>query len=314
MKKLLLSATVLLTGLGALGPVANSFAQETTTSEETSSQAEETVWHPYYGWAEIVDEFEGDSINTQMWNVLDETWLDYDWGWISAKNVEVKDGTLRLSTVRNQADVTEEDGRHRTWGSARVEQNYDYAREFGYWEFRAKMPVTGKETQGFWPALWLYNTDWKGGEMDLVETYGADTPESQEPSFKTEGKASVTSHFNPDSEGQRKHVWINIDNDWHTYGAEKSPEGLRYYVDGHLVLTIPSDAPGYEESFAPGTTMFAIMSAQTGNNYWGQMNDQTADVLTMEVDYYRYWNLDDLQGERPQEMTLVPVITLPQAE
>lgn len=260
-----------------------------------------TVYNAYYGCADIVDEFNGSSLDTSRWRVLDETYLSNDYGYIKDENVNVSNGSLNLSIVRNQTNLTTSDGVHRTWGSARVEQMDSTNQEFGYWEIRVKLPTAGSDTQGTWGGAWLNNTDGKGGEIDMAESFGSDTPESTEPKFTIDSKVSSSVHFTPESNGKSIKAWNTVGNDWQTYGALKTPEGITLYLNGVAYMQVPSSTPGYAESFGSGTSMYTIFSAQAGNKYWGKANGETADRQTISVDYFRYWNLQDTPSETPSE-------------
>lgn len=113
------------------------------------------------------DEFNGNKLNTDIWNIE----INGDGGgnqelqFYKSDNVAVKDGNLVLTAKR-------ENYSNRSFTSGRINSRNKAYFKHGILQARIKMPRTGN---GLWPAFWMMGNDYgqhgwpRCGEMDIVE-------------------------------------------------------------------------------------------------------------------------------------------------
>ena len=176
------------------------------------------------------DEFEGDTLNTDVWKYRGSgSWRA---GYSAPSQVEVKDGNL----IINAEYLT--DGQFgEGWYSGRVSLKKYYCK--GYFEIRCKV----NPGAGFWSAFWIqadhpYEAQYsKGGvggcEIDIFEAMGWDD---------TFGKNSVTqtvhcAGVDGVQEGFQSYMLgsfyaNNIYEEYNTYGLKWTDEEYIFYVNG----------------------------------------------------------------------------------
>lgn len=126
------------------------------------------------------DQFEGETLNRDDWNVE-----LHDPGWVnnelqsyvdSPENIYIEDGSLVLKPVEK---VNEDGTVSYTSGRVNTQNKHDF--KYGLFEARVKVP----EGQGFLPAFWMMPTNenlygqWpRCGEIDIMEVLGNDTDTS----------------------------------------------------------------------------------------------------------------------------------------
>ena len=122
------------------------------------------------------DEFDGDSLNEDIWNreLRDPGWTNKELQEYtdSDENIYVEDGKLILKAVK-----TEKDGKdYYTSGKVNSQNKVDFT--YGKVVASAKVP----QGQGLWPAIWMMPQDeehygqWpKCGEIDIMEVLGNET-------------------------------------------------------------------------------------------------------------------------------------------
>lgn len=194
---------------------------------------------------------------------------------------------------------------------------------FGRYEIRAKIPVA----RGVWPAIWMVGIapglHWpQAGEIDIMELVGFE---------HDEGKFRIHSTLHKDPQGAKwpiKNPGINmghildlkdpVDQDFHVYRLDWSPERLEFFIDGKriswrilngkpwqvekhdaflkkdLKVTSSRDWP-YDRSI-PGQQFFMILNLAIGGSWGGQkgIDDSmfTHGKVEMLVDYVRVYKLD----------------------
>lgn len=176
------------------------------------------------------DEFEGDALNTDVWNYRrNGSWRG---GFSSESQVSVKDGNLIID-----AEYLTDGAYGEGWYSGRVNLKEEYCK--GYFEIRCKASAGS----GFWSAFWIqaehpYEAEYsKGGvggcEIDIFEAMSWD---------ETIGKDSVTqtvhcAGVDGEQEGFQSYMLgsfygNNIYEEYNTYGLKWTDDEYIFYVNG----------------------------------------------------------------------------------
>lgn len=269
------------------------------------------------GWGDPVfeDVFTGTSIDTNKWNVWDNTYLGYDWGNILASQATVADGVLRQRVSRRATPVTRGDGRTRHWDTAYMVSKF--TQTYGRWEMRAKIPTHANTSQGVWPAFWLRNQP-ATGEIDIMESWGGPT-RNRTRSANLESTSAFALHEQTSGSGQTYNHPIewrtspgqatyDTAEGYHVWACEYTPTYLRIYFDGELAADIRPDGDKHplasaahstqDLSWVWGSTFTANpweirLNVQMGDNYWS--SDDGTGVLSAQmpadflIDYIRAW-------------------------
>lgn len=272
------------------------------------------------GWKLVWnDEFDGIQLDRTKWDfdrgsflAAGDQWLP---GWGNGElefyttrpeNVFVRDGALHVRVIKESYK-----GAHYT--SARLKTRGLFAKKYGRFEFRAKLPV-GK---GVWPAIWLLPQELKyggwpaSGEIDLMEARG------QEPD-KVVGTLHYGSHWPANAHTGKDYVLPNHGTiaDFHVYSLEWEPGQIRWYVDEHLYQTQSfwwscpdTNGPGgvepaNESELNPWPAPFdqpfyLIMNVAVGGNFLGNPDQKTAFPVEMLVDYVRVYDKTSGYGAPP---------------
>ena len=109
-----------------------------------------------------------------------------------------------------------------------------FSAQYGYFEMRMQAPAGSGTWPGFWmlPAINLATPQRQVAEVDALEYYGS------YPRWTCHG-----THQHDDGGDVPNVTCVNpfdtVRNglSWHTYGAQVSPTGITYYVDGQVVAT-----------------------------------------------------------------------------
>jgi beta-glucanase (GH16 family) len=172
--------------------------------------------------------------------------------------------------------------------SARLQTAGKFTQQFGRIEARIKIP----KGQGIWPAFWmlgdnLSSVGWpQAGEIDIMENVGRspDTVHGTVHGPGYSGGGGIT--------GSRT-IGAPLGDDFHTYGVDWSPDGIRWALDGSEYFRVtPADIKGnqwvYDHPF------WVILNVAVGGNWPGNPDGSTAFPQTMLVDYVRVsaWNDD----------------------
>ena len=204
---------------------------------ELATDFSDTVLDGYkYVWG---DEFEGNDVDFTKWDFevkmsgTEKMEVSYD------KNViDVEDGRLKLHALRyynpNRAKTE-----YRVPYSVVTEHKMNYV--YGYVEIRCRLPFF----KGTWPSFWTQSTDALGGkvsskfmaEVDIFEVFGDNVVKPQLIKwYRNNDKHPYYSDFAEVTNW----TWKNIDtieNEYHTYGWEWTPEKMVMYVDGEAYMT-----------------------------------------------------------------------------
>lgn len=227
------------------------------------------------------DNFDGTSVDTSKWEILDEA--DGSDSWYRPENIAVSDGTLKLY---NKEELY--NGKH--WTGGHIDALY-YP-QYKYLEARVKHSSADTYIwSAWWTVGWASNTWHWPPEFDICEFQGGG-------SNKTPGQWY---HY---LNGSGNHTWTGSDTgmdetQWHTYGIywddSNSPV---FYVDGS-VSNIPGLGSG--EPPAMGAKLKLTSSPNSMNRFSG------CALGTMEVDWVRVY--DEPPGGSPYTGQ-VPVVEI----
>lgn len=249
------------------------------------------------------DEFDVDGApDPEKWNI--DEWParvvnDEDQAYTArARNLRVENGHLVI-------EAHKEDFGNAKYTSARIHTRGKGDFLYGRFEVRAILP-RGK---GTWPAAWMLPSDpfryattckegdtWQGsetcdawpnsGEMDILEHVGYEM-----------GHVHGTLH-------NRAYYWINweqrkgrillddVDEQWHTYAMEWSPDRVDIFVDDTLYFTYVNENTGWE-SWPYDHPFHLILNIAVGG-MWGRAGGGIDDEIfpqRMLVDYVRVYRL-----------------------
>ncbi|WP_148575274.1 glycoside hydrolase family 16 protein [Nocardioides caldifontis] len=232
------------------------------------------------GWkVSFVEEF--DRLDPRRWNRRHNTKHANEDSFLLQGNVRVHRGALRVQARKQRAG-----GRAYTSGYVDSIGKVSLPNYFVV-KVRAKVPME----QGLWAApLWLRPTDFSGGEIDLVETYG----------FERRPLIHQTIHtdYGP---GHRKsarptpfeRVGDRTGRKWHVYTVVKTPGRIVMKVDGKRTATWRTGSPSwFARYYEAGKRWSMRINLQVGGDYGG-LPDRTTDWRrhrsTMSVDWVKVW-------------------------
>ncbi|TWT40642.1 family 16 glycosylhydrolase [Botrimarina hoheduenensis] len=228
------------------------------------------------GWvldAATSDEFNGDTLNDELWMPRHRSWRGRAPALFSEENVEVRDGRLRLWMRKNGAPRGDANPDYHTYTSAAVHAKKRTL--YGYYEVRAK-PMASAGSSSFWFAG---TSDGWRTEIDVFELGG-----------KAEGhenRVNMNLHvfWTPEDRSHRNWggVWKAprpLADDFHVYGLAWTPERITYYVDGSPVRWVDN---GYWHQ-----PIYTIFDSETMPDWLGTPEDDDLPSV-YEIDYLRVW-------------------------
>lgn len=254
------------------------------------------------------DEFEGGAIDRTKWDFEQGNGFvaadvnQYIAGWGNnelqyytdrPENAQVASGMLHIRALAEPYEG-------RLFTSARLRTKGRFAKTYGRFEMRARLPA-GK---GLWPAFWLmpqaetYGGWAASGEIDIMEARG------REP-----GKILGTIHFgghwpqNTHKGGEFSFPKGESSGDFHVYAVEWEPGVIRWYVDDHLYFTETrwwssrQGAPGGMEGKTTDSwpapfdkPFYIILNLAVGGDFGGNPDASTKFPAEMTVDYIRVYD------------------------
>ncbi|MFG0285189.1 MAG: family 16 glycosylhydrolase [Phycisphaerales bacterium JB039] len=217
------------------------------------------------------DEFDGPSLDPLKWRAEDAALeKNNEQQYYLPDEVELRDGLLILHSRERQR------GR-RPYTSGMVETRDRFARAFGRFEVRARLP----SGQGVWPAHWMLPASglWPP-EIDIMEMLGHEPHRIHMSNHWGDWPhhAWNTGHF----DGPR------FDEDFHTFAVEWRPGVLEWYIDGELRFR--------SEQGVPAEPFYLILNTAVGGNWPGSPDETTVFPVRHEIDYVRIY--EPVESER----------------
>lgn len=225
-------------------------------------------------WA---DEFEGDVLNTKVWNYALGDGCPNLCGWgnnepqiYTKENTEISNGTLKIHAQLIDSVYT----------SSRLTTAQKYEFQYGYIESRIKLP-SGK---GLWPAFWMLGGDIKenpwpaSGEIDIMEWVGRDAD------------SLFTSLHTPASHGNTIHTKkTRLENNanWHVYACDWNEDRIIFYRDNVEVYRFAPTVKN-DQIYPFRKPFYILFNMAVGGNFGGTIDD-TIFPQTLEVDYVRVY-------------------------
>ncbi len=244
----------------------------------------------------FADDFDGTSLDTTKWNKIDYVnWQVSDWRKYQSQDDELVtmngDGTVSLwgkyGDYTSQSDQT---GTNDTYACGGIFTNKTFTFQYGYVEVRAKFDCA----PGAWPAIWMMpvNGPWpQTGEIDILEH------------LNYEGIVHQTLHYNDangnkttagtvNAQGGSTAYFTSVEDkaEFHTYGVEWTPEGVKFFMDGQLTLHAPTETDNPNWPFNKENNPYYLMlDMQLGGGWVGEIGD-IGDGVAMTLDYVRVYS------------------------
>ncbi|MEL6864788.1 MAG: family 16 glycosylhydrolase [Bacteroidota bacterium] len=237
-------------------------------------------------WA---DEFEGEGIpDTSKW-----TFDIGNWGWGNnelqyytenrTENARQENGLLIIEARKNDMG--------QKWTSARLTTRGKVTFQYGRIEFRAKVPTN----RGNWAAGWTLGDDYVDelswpycGEIDILESVGYEIDDAT-----GDGKAHASIHcgayyFKLGNQPTADVPVQNMNNEFHIYAVDWTPEGIIASVDGKEYFTYNDTATDLAWPFSKAQNIILNLAMGGG---WGGLKgmDETMTSQQFLVDYVRVY-------------------------
>ena len=228
------------------------------------------------------DEFDSSKIDARYW--LKPYRSLAEWGNTMTKNDALygfEDGCLILKGISN--DILPDDTVAYLTGGLWTRTKKSFGN--GRLEIRAKF----SSASGFWPAIWMLpqadnSVKWPdGGEIDIMEhTQYHDYIMQTVHTYYTET-------LKKDKKPMNTHHPIYYDGDFNTYGLEKYPDSLVFFLNGERTFTYPRYRNGAQQQYPfCDNEFYLILSAQLGAPWLPEINPEELPV-SLDVDYVRFY-------------------------
>jgi beta-glucanase (GH16 family) len=258
------------------------------------------------------DEFNGSAINSANWQFEignNSGWGNNELEYYTSRpqNAYVTNGLLHLVAQK-------ESYLGFNYTSARIKSQALFAKQYGRFEFRARLPAG----LGYWPALWMLGADissvgWPAcGEIDVLEAKGA---------VPTQVQGSI--HYSDASNHRLSSTAVytlpgggSVTN-FHSYLLEWSTNSIRWYVDSLLYGTQTNWSSSTGPYPAPfSQPFFLIMNLAVGGNYLSNptpsdINSNTPFPGEVQVDYVRVYDLTAPLAITPTRSTNGVILSWP---
>jgi beta-glucanase (GH16 family) len=248
------------------------------------------------------DEFEGNALNTNIWNYdignnATSGWGNNELQYYRPQNAAVANGVLSITAQRstsNELGSVE----NKAYTSARLHTARKKTFTYGRFEMRAKLP----QGQGMWPAFWMLGASCTGfsgsyggtinwpdcGEIDVMEMVGGnDIANPARGDFTTHG----TLHYrnaqgvNPMLSGSKRHT-ERLSQNFNTYTLDWSATEFVWYFNGveFARRSVANDMQAFVNK-----PYFLLLNLAVGGNWPGAPDSATVFPQKFEIDYIRVY-------------------------
>ena len=221
-------------------------------------------------WA---DEFEGTSVNTNDWIVVDgPANVNNELQYYTPSDVYLENGALVLRSQQRAMG-----GRNYTSGEVRTGTRHVVTQGMAV-EWRTQIP-RGK---GIWPANWLVHTSCTGiegcgsawpPELDVLEVRGS------------QPHVNIMTHWwgsYPNQQHQTtEHAGSDLSTAFHTYRVEWFPDSIKWYMDG-------VQRAKHTANITTGRQQL-VMNTAVGGHFDGNPDATTTFPVYHRVDYVRVY-------------------------
>ena len=237
------------------------------------------------------DEFDGKYVDTTKW-----TYDIGNWGWGNGEeqyytenrleNARIENGNLIIEARRN--DMGHE------WTSVRLTTRGKVSFVYGRIEMRAKVP----HYRGNWAAGWTLGDEYVDeiswpfcGEIDILESVGYEMDDSTGNGIAHASAHSGAYYFKLGNQPTGTIEVGNMNNMFHTYAIEWTPEEIRAYVDDQLYFTYNDNSNELSWPFSKPQNLIVNLAMGGGwGGYYGI--DEDVESLQMIIDYVRVYELN----------------------
>ena len=266
-----------------------------------------TVYKPVW-----IDDFDGDSVDTTKWDIIDEEYskkgtdkLSGQNGkraWRKPENSVVKDGCF-------YAMFTQDEGNY-YGGTIRTTTTMIY--QYGYLE----MSCVNPKGSGFWSTLWMSSANVKENTFDCGYSMEVDIAESFGNAAVTDANAHVWPRGIGKAEGFEHrsfdHIRANeskynvqktdgklLSEDFHTFGFLWTPDYIGFTADGKIYCDLDINEAGFEDYKAAYTTGLVNLRLAGSPGFCNCPLPQTAteeewaNTARYIVDYVHLYQIDD---------------------
>lgn len=223
------------------------------------------------------EDFDGEELDMNVWNFELGNGCPNICGWgnnerqfYTKKNHELKDGYLIITAKKEDSIYT----------STRITTQGKKEFKYGRMEARAKVPVG----HGIWPAFWMLGSNigevgWpRSGEIDILEYVGRQTD-----------TVYTTLHlpvgYGENALSKQTHM-PDIEEGFHTYAVDWSPEEIVFLVDNKKVYSYSVDEKT-KENWPFDQPFYFILNVAVGGNFGGPDVDDSIFPQQYIVDYVR---------------------------
>ena len=235
------------------------------------------------------DEFEGTGIpDTSKW-----TFDVGNWGWGNGElqyytvarpeNARLEDGNLIIEARKNDMG--------QPWTSARLTTRGKVSFIYGKIEFRAKVPAE----KGNWAAGWTLGDDYVDelswpycGEIDILESVGYEMDNETGNGIAHASAHCGAYYFKLGNQPTGTIEVENMQDAYHTYSVEWTPEYITAFVDDEPYFTYDDNSSELSWPFSKAQNL--ILNLAMGGGWGGLMGmDPTVNTQKMVVDYVRVY-------------------------
>lgn len=255
----------------SLAAAGSTFGQELVWSDEfdEGTAPDESVWSydlGATGWG-----------NQELQNYTDDP-----------ENVRVEDGNLVITAVRSQDGFS--------FTSARIRTQDKLTFKYGRIEARIKFPDLA---DGLWPAFWTLGNNFsvvgwpRSGELDIVEMGNSQAIAQGVVNRRVGSAAHWDSDGNYATFSGHLDADTDLDDDYHLFSMDWTPNGVTTYLDGQQVWFFNSDLDVCSSCTEFHNPHFIILNMAVGGRYTGLLNSAqiTANMpAEMKVDYIRIYD------------------------